>query len=321
MNGSTESVSVPINEEMKSFPLVSICIPTHNGEKYLEEALHSVLRQTYRPLELVISDDDSTDQTLQIIDRIFNHVGFECRVYQHTPEGMVQNWNYCVEQARGEFIKFLFQDDLLAPDCIVAMVALAQEDENIGMVFSRRGIIVEGNITRSRLTKKLITGSKDVHRGWTHLRSIQSGQELLSDPNLLHGNLNKIGEPSCVLLRQEVFSQIGGFNPSFCQLVDFECWLRIMMAYKIGFIGRELAQFRIHADQYSIHNHKIGEAGKDWKQFFPWLWTGPVKPYLHPKALRALQKKCVRLGVLPGTPKPLFYQCLDFLKQSYLDFF
>ena len=303
---------------MRSFPLVSICIPTHNGEKYLEEALHSVLRQTYRPLELVLSDDGSTDQTLQIVEQVLNHADFEWRVYRHTSEGMVQNWNYCVSQARGEFIKFLFQDDLLVPDCIAVMVALAQEDEDIGMVFSRRGIIVEENLVRNRLVRELITGSKDVHKGWTHLRSIQSGKELLADPNLLHGNLNKVGEPTCVLLRKEVFSQIGGFNPSSCQLVDFEYWLRIMMAYKIGFIDQELAQFRIHADQYSIHNHKTGQAGNDWRQFFFWLWTGPVKPYLHPKALHALRRKCARLGVLPDTPKPLIYQCLDFFRSQIM---
>jgi glycosyltransferase involved in cell wall biosynthesis len=302
---------------MSTTPLVSICIPTCNGEKYIEEALHSGLHQTYRPLELVISDDNSTDQTLQIIERVLQNADVEYRIYQHTPEGMVQNWNYCVKQAMGQYIKFLFQDDLLTPACVASMVALAQEDKEIGMVFSKRGLIVEEESADDNLVKYLVTGSKDIHKGWTQLRSIQAGTTLLVDPYLLYGNLNKIGEPSCVLLRRDVFSEVGFFNPASCQLVDFEFWLRIMMAYKIGFIDRELARFRIHANQYSIRNHKTGQAAEDWRDFFSWLWTGPVKDYLHPQTVRKLKRKCLRLGVLPNTPKPLFYKCLDFLKKHF----
>lgn len=301
----------------KTDPLVSVCIPTYNGETYLEDALQSVLHQIYRPLELVISDDYSTDRTLQIIEQTLHHTDVEWQVYHHIPEGMVQNWNYCVSQAQGEFIKFLFQDDLLAPECIVDMVARVQEDKKIGMVFSRRGLIVEEHLTRSRIVKKLIIGSTDLHTGWTQLQPIQSGTDLLADPKLFYGNLNKIGEPSCVLLRREIFSQIGDFHPSCGQLVDLEFWYRVMMLYHVGFVDRELAQFRIHAHQQSLRNHTTGQAGEDWKQFFLWLWTVPITPYLHPEAMKALRKKCLRLGILPGRPKPLLYRCLDFLTQKF----
>lgn len=290
---------------MKISPLVSICIPTYNGEKYLEEALTSVLQQTYRPIELVISDDNSTDRTLEIIDRVLTKADFECRVYHHSPEGMVQNWNYCMRQARGEFIKFLFQDDLLARDCIAAMVAVAQTNRNIGMVFSKRGLLIEEQSANVQFLKKFARRIQNSHQKWPHLRSVQSGKELLAEPYLFDSYFNKVGEPSCVLIRREVVSQVGLFNTAFCHLVDLEYWLRIMMVYDVGFIDRELIQFRLHQDQQGIRNIRSGQSAKEWKQIVAWMWTGPIKNYLHPKAVRKLRRKYSNLRLLPKDQQSL----------------
>ena len=138
-------------------------------------------------------------------EQILAGADFNWRVLRNTPQGMVHNWNFCIEQARGEFIKFLFQDDRLEPRCVAEMTALAQTDQNMGLVFCRRGLLVEQDIIRTSLTNDLIRGSRDVHSGWTQLYSAQAGISLLADPKLLHGNLNKVGEPSCVLLRKDVF--------------------------------------------------------------------------------------------------------------------
>ncbi|MHC5732932.1 MAG: hypothetical protein ACYTXY_54640, partial [Nostoc sp.] len=88
--------------------------------------------------------------------------------------------------------------------------------------------------------------AKDVHKAWSILKPIQSGQELLQDPNILDNPINKIGEPSTVLIRKDIFEKVGLFNSEFCQLVDLEMWLRIMSQYKIGFIDKVLSHFRIH---------------------------------------------------------------------------
>ncbi|MFM6261102.1 glycosyltransferase, partial [Planktothrix sp.] len=99
-------------------PLVSVCIPTYNGDKYLTEALSSVVDQTYPHLEIIISDDSSTDKTLEIIESFQKNCSWKVSLFQHEQYGLAKNWNYCISQAHGKYIKFLFQDDLLEPNCL-----------------------------------------------------------------------------------------------------------------------------------------------------------------------------------------------------------
>jgi glycosyltransferase involved in cell wall biosynthesis len=87
--------------------LVSICIPTYNGKKYLNEALESVKSQVYKNIEVIISDDNSTDSTLEICNKFKHEVDFPVYIYSHKPSGIGANWNYIIEKANGDFIKFL----------------------------------------------------------------------------------------------------------------------------------------------------------------------------------------------------------------------
>lgn len=95
--------------------LISICIPTFNGEKYLQEALDSVKSQTYQNIEVIISDDNSNDITLQICQNFKEKVSFPVYIYEHDPSGIGNN---CIFYAYGEYIKFLFQDDILETNCL-----------------------------------------------------------------------------------------------------------------------------------------------------------------------------------------------------------
>jgi predicted O-linked N-acetylglucosamine transferase (SPINDLY family)/predicted SAM-dependent methyltransferase/GT2 family glycosyltransferase len=239
--------------QLKSTPLVSVCIPTYNGEKFIAEAIESVLAQTYPNLEIILSDDSSTDRTIEIAKCLEQNSSCKFSILEHSQYGLAQNWNFCISQAQGKYIKFLFQDDLLVPTAIEKMVALAEQDAEIGLVFSPRVLFTEtGN---SHDADILVNHeAKAVHKAWSNLKSIQSGLDLLQDSNILNNPINKVGEPSTVLIRKEVFDAVGFFNPEFCQLVDLEMWLRIMSQYKVGYIDRVLSKFRIHAQQQTQKN-------------------------------------------------------------------
>ena len=103
-------------------PLVSICLPTYNGETFLNEALDSIKSQTYPNLEVIVSDDASSDGTLRIIEEFKATVAFPVQVFNHEPQGIGANWNHCMKHAKGIYIKFLFQDDVLYPECVTEMV-------------------------------------------------------------------------------------------------------------------------------------------------------------------------------------------------------
>ena len=91
----------------------SIVIPTYNGADFVEQALHSALAQTRPADEIIVSDDNSTDDTLAICQRYAEHI----KIYQNPqgPSGFVNGWNHAIAKATSDYISILHQDDLLAP--------------------------------------------------------------------------------------------------------------------------------------------------------------------------------------------------------------
>ena len=134
------------------------------------------------------------------------------------------------------------------------MVELAEKYKDIGLVFSPREIFFA---TGDHIHEDLIAvyqDFQDLHQAWLSLKSTQWGQDLLKDPNLLCHPINKIGEPSTVLIRQAVFDKVGGFDPNLNQLVDLEMWFRIMKYYQVGFVEHSLSKFRLNRQQKTYKN-------------------------------------------------------------------
>jgi predicted O-linked N-acetylglucosamine transferase (SPINDLY family)/GT2 family glycosyltransferase len=262
------------SKKIESSPLVSVCIPTYNGGKFLSEAISSIFNQTYPNLEIIVSDDNSTDDTVRIAKSFQENSKLEFFVLEHKQYGLSQNWNFCISQAKGKYIKFVFQDDLLEPTAIEKMVELAEQDNEIGLVFSPRTLFTTAgdNYYDSSLLEN--HGAKDIHKGWSNLKLIQSGQDLLQDPNIFNYSINKIGEPTTVLIKKEMFDRVGLFNSELCQLVDLEMWLRIISECKVGFVDRYLSHFRLHEQQQTNQNStKTGVISLDFLRFFHIIYS------------------------------------------------
>ncbi|WP_190241004.1 glycosyltransferase family 2 protein [Nostoc sp. 'Peltigera membranacea cyanobiont' 210A] len=243
---------------MSNAPLVTVCIPIYNGERFLEEALISAFNQSYSSIEIIISDDKSDDDSLLIIEelKIHNQKNFDIKIYSHERLGLVQNWNFCLSRASGKYIKFLFQDDILDSKCVEKMVTLAESKPEIGMVFTPRELIVNDGM-------KVPFGVDILHEFWGNLQPIQKGSSLLKRRVLVKDPVNKIGEPTNVLIRKEILDKIGNFDCNLAQLVDWEMWLRIISCYDIGFINEKLARFRIHDKQATNQNFIVGRGWDD----------------------------------------------------------
>ncbi len=97
---------------MMADPLVSIAIPVRNGERFLRQALDSVLDQTYRPIEVIVVDDGSTDATPEIVKQY----GAEVRYLFQNHQGLPAGRNRGIAAANGEYLAFLAHDDLFTPD-------------------------------------------------------------------------------------------------------------------------------------------------------------------------------------------------------------
>jgi glycosyltransferase involved in cell wall biosynthesis len=227
-------------------PLVSICIPTYNGERYLPEALGSILGQTYSPIELIISDDNSRDNTLSIVNEYISKVPFPATLLKHEPSSIGTNWNNCVKHANGDYIKFLFQDDILENHCIETMMEdFLKEPENTGLVYCKKKLI--GSFVESQ--QKLADMTFSTYHSMT-------GMEILSSPMLFKHPRNKIGEPTCCLIKRNVFNELGFFNERLMQSLDYEFWYRLIRKFEIKAIDSRLVRFRIHDRQASIINSR-----------------------------------------------------------------
>lgn len=238
-------------------PLVSICIPTYNGQKFIAEAMDAAIKQTYRPLEIVVSDDASKDATLEIIKSFQNKTDIPIHVFTHKPSGIGANWNNCIVNSNGEYIKFLFQDDTIESNCIEKMIKYAVKSNKIGLVYSKRNFIYNENDKKNIEWVKLY---ENLHLSW-HKNNIVDGKinkgvDLLKDDSLLSFPENKIGEPTAVLLKKEVFKKVGYFSENLRQTLDIEFWYRLMKHYDIIFIDAKLVSFRLHDSQATAINSK-----------------------------------------------------------------
>jgi glycosyltransferase involved in cell wall biosynthesis len=224
---------------------VSVCVPIYNGALYIRDAIESILNQTVIPQEIIVSDSGSSDGTVNIIRDHAQRTRAKLIILPTRTPGMVANWNSTIRAASGKYIKFLFQDDLLHANCLEEMLKVAECDERIGLVFSQRKLLIEPSAEGDAFTTWLLK-YQDLSAALGELKTTQPGPSLLRSQDLLHEPLNKIGEPTAVLIRTSVLQEVGLFNEKMRQLVDMEMWVRIMAVSHVGYISKPLASLRVH---------------------------------------------------------------------------
>ena len=117
-----------------SNPLVSICVPTYNRAGLLRQSLQTICVQDYAPLEILISDNSSEDET-EAVCRDFERADPRIRyVRQSRNIGMHANHNFCIEESRGDFLCFFHDDDLYQPQIIKQSAVFLQQYPEVGVV-------------------------------------------------------------------------------------------------------------------------------------------------------------------------------------------
>lgn len=282
-----------MNKTTEEQPLVSICIPTFNGEKYLEYALDSVISQTYKEIEVVVSDDGSIDRTLSIITEFKKKVSFSVKVFTHESNGIGANWNNCIKNASGDYIKFLFQDDILFPTCVEELLHLFSLQNKIGLVACKRKIILEQD--RYDYENSWLKKYGDLQKGFEIYKKNYYFFDKKSLKNYNFLKNNKIGEPSTVLLKTSILRKTGLFNEKLIQVVDFEFYYRLLRNYNIIVLDKELAGFRVHPGQATNQNKNY--IAEDYFKYWKILYEDSFN-YLGLKVQKKLFKKYHWLGKL-----------------------
>jgi glycosyltransferase involved in cell wall biosynthesis len=231
-------------------PLISVCIPTFNGEKYIRSCLDSCLAQSFKDFELVICDDGSSDLTVELIKTCQEKMP-SIRFFENpTNLGLVGNWNKCLELAEGTWIKFLFQDDQMAPDCLSKFQQQITSDNNL--IVCKRNFVFDKKTSSDELdyyTRRVRT----LENTGAYHSTIFSAQTIskLAGENIA---LNFIAEPSLTFFRKAVVAQIGMFDPELKQICDLEFFLRIAVNHGLTYIPEQLCVFTIHAESTTEKN-------------------------------------------------------------------
>jgi Glycosyltransferases involved in cell wall biogenesis len=265
---------------------ISVCMPVYNGALYIRAAIRSVLSQTVVPQEIVISDSGSSDGSDDILREETRRTQANVIILPTKTPGMVANWNSTIRGASGKYIKFLFQDDLLHPTCLEEMLEVAECDERIGFVFSPRELLVESSAQAA--AAEWLLRYHDLSAAFGKLETTQPGSSLLKSPKLLQEPLNKIGEPTAVLVRTALFREIGLFNEKMRQLVDMEMWVRLMAISHVGYIPRALASLRVHSGRASARHASEEISRFEHERLFDTLRSPIIYPLLHRRVRRAL---------------------------------
>lgn len=234
-------------------PLVSVCVPTFNGEKYLAEALFSIQEQTYKNLEVIISDDASNDKTIQISENFKKKCQFPVRIYHHKPSVIGANWNFSIKKAKGDYIKFLFQDDILFATCIQELMIVIQGKKDIGLVACKRKILFQEESEENKLWSEKYEDLQ-ANLNLKDKKVYYLTKDLFSHVEFLKTPRNKIGEPSAVLFKKEIIREIGGFRKDLKQNLDYEFYYRILVNKKIAILNEKLICFRLHNEQATYFN-------------------------------------------------------------------
>jgi len=229
-------------------PQISICIPTYNGGLYLEETLISVLAQTYTNYEVIIVDDQSSDNTCDIA-REYAARNQRFTFYQNEKNlGLVGNWNRCIELSKGEWVKFVFQDDLIAPTCIEEMLAASTADT--WLTICRRDFIFEDGTSEE--TRHFYEQHPNPQRVFGNDLAFIRPESVCQTAIDLFG-INCFGEPSAALIRKEAFACHGLFNPNLAMICDTEYWVRLSIHHGFTYLNKTLASFRVHTGSTSAY--------------------------------------------------------------------
>lgn len=240
-----------------STPSVSIVIPAYNP-RWFPEALTSALSQTHASLEVVVSDDspggaieDHVRRIAAVDDRV---------VYRRNspPAGPRDNYVVALDAARGTYVKYLNDDDLLHPDAVRRMVAVAEQDPDIAVVTSTRMAVDENG--------RAVRGAAPTYRLFLEDARVR-GRDLLRW--MLVRQLNVVGEPTTVLVRRDALESgspdpfsVGGVG--IPEPIDMALFTRLLLTGDAVYLVAPLSRFRLHAGQRQASSDSMERMLASW---------------------------------------------------------
>ena len=229
-------------------PRVWVVTPVYNGADYLAECIESVLAQTYGTWEHVVVDNRSTDRTAEIVRA---YAAQDDRIRLHTNDRflpMMENWNHALRlmPAGSSYCKVVHSDDVLFPNCLERMVAVAEEHPSVGVV------------SAFRLFGTRVYGDRVVPFGVNALPGRHICRTTLLDDQYLFGS------PSTILLRADVIRARQRFYDEQNPHADADACFDVLRTTDFGFVHQVLTYSRLHDEAETARADRLQTYRRGW---------------------------------------------------------
>lgn len=231
---ATEKGTIILRQKvLKHKPMVSICIPTYNRKEFLSQALASALAQTYENFEVVVVDDGSIDGTKEMLQGIKDpRVRYFCNDINR---GRPYSRNRCIDEAKGEYILWLDDDDILDREILYKYLLLLEQYEDAEVVY---GILQDLN------TGEIFFNPKDFYsNGITLMNNLLTQGCPLPNPG--------------TMVKKSLYNKFGKYNEEFIRAQDYEFWTRIALHAQCKKYNGISCSYRIHDKNISAGSAKL----------------------------------------------------------------
>ncbi|ABB24098.1 glycosyltransferase family 2 protein [Pelodictyon luteolum] len=222
-------------------PMVTVTVPMYNNARFIGETIRSILSQTYEDFELLIYDDNSTDESFEIAA---SYADPRIRLQQNERNlGPEANWNRAVSEVSGRYVKLVCGDDILYPSCLEKQVAAFRDpmNEGVSLVSAQRAIIDSHGKTLISKVNFLDEGRK-------------GPVEVVR--KMVRMGTNIIGEPVSGMFPSEAIPRTRGYSARVPYTTDLDFWLQLLQLGDLYVIDEPLCAFRISDASWSS---RIGE--------------------------------------------------------------
>lgn len=251
-------------------PKVSLILPNYNYARYLDERIQSLLNQTYTDFELIIVDDASTDNSLEVIQKYVEDHRVRTCFFEQNSGQPYKRWNDGANLAQGEYLLFAGADDSCHPDLLARLVEKLDQNPTVGIAYAQSmQMDSEGKMVRSL---KVRTDELNPER-WAE-DFVEPGQDELRYLVVK----NTIPNASGVLLRRSVFEQAGQFDASLRLVADWMLWAKMMLISDVAFVAEPLNYFRIHATTVTSNTRGSGKHIEEYYQVVSFIEKAVALP-------------------------------------------
>jgi glycosyltransferase involved in cell wall biosynthesis len=218
----------------------SIVIPSYNGAKYIERTLLSVINQTRKPDEIIVHDDNSSDETRAICEKYASKIS--CHLNVEGPSGFVNGWNRAIQFAKGDYISILHQDDIFYPTFLEEAEKTLNQNPDIRHLFAVCDYIDENDIVILSLNKHQLFNPKKLKT------KKYSGKEYAVAYQQTYDEIPHVHRCPGVITHRTIFEEGCNYNSAAGHIADDDFFYRVGQFTDVIGLLKPLSAYRLHQE-------------------------------------------------------------------------